>query len=76
MRLWWRASSDWRRSCGRPRTALAAPAAASPEHPVAFCCAEFGVHGSLPIYSGGLGILAGDILKEASDWRCRWSASA
>jgi starch phosphorylase len=40
---------------------------ASPEHPVAFCCAEFGVHGSLPIYSGGLGILAGDILKEASD---------
>jgi len=41
--------------------------AARPEHPVAFCCAEFGVHGSLPIYSGGLGILAGDILKEASD---------
>ena len=41
--------------------------AASPEHPVAFCCAEFGVHGSLPIYSGGLGVLAGDILKEASD---------
>ena len=38
-----------------------------PQHPVAFCCAEFGVHGSLPIYSGGLGILAGDILKEASD---------
>ncbi|HSB25361.1 MAG TPA: alpha-glucan family phosphorylase [Burkholderiaceae bacterium] len=35
--------------------------------PVAFCCAEFGVHGSLPIYSGGLGVLAGDILKEASD---------
>jgi len=43
------------------------PGAASPEHPVAFCCAEFGVHGSLPIYSGGLGVLAGDILKEASD---------
>jgi starch phosphorylase len=41
--------------------------AASPERPIAFCCAEFGVHGSLPIYSGGLGILAGDILKEASD---------
>ena len=30
-------------------------------------CAEFGVHESLPIYSGGLGILAGDVLKEASD---------
>jgi starch phosphorylase len=41
--------------------------AVGPEHPVAFCCAEFGVHGSLPIYSGGLGVLAGDILKEASD---------
>jgi starch phosphorylase len=41
--------------------------AISAEHPVAFCCSEFGVHGSLPIYSGGLGVLAGDILKEASD---------
>ena len=49
----------------RERPWLAGPA--SPQHPVAFCCAEFGVHGSLPIYSGGLGILAGDILKEASD---------
>ena len=37
------------------------------EGPVAFLCAEFGVHASLPIYSGGLGVLAGDILKEASD---------
>ncbi len=35
--------------------------------PVAFLCAEFGVHASLPLYSGGLGVLAGDILKEASD---------
>jgi starch phosphorylase len=34
---------------------------------VAYFCAEFGVHRSLPIYSGGLGALAGDILKEASD---------
>src|SRR5919199_438406 len=33
----------------------------------AFFCAEYGVHASLPIYSGGLGALAGDILKEASD---------
>ncbi len=40
---------------------------ATPEHPIAFMCAEFGVHGSLPVYSGGLGALAGDILKEASD---------
>jgi starch phosphorylase len=38
-----------------------------PERPVAFLCAEFGLHVSLPVYSGGLGALAGDILKEASD---------
>jgi len=35
--------------------------------PVAYLCAEYGVHASLPIYSGGLGVLAGDTLKEASD---------
>jgi glycogen phosphorylase len=35
--------------------------------PVVFMCAEFGFHQSMPIYSGGLGVLAGDILKEASD---------
>ena len=35
--------------------------------PLAFMCAEFAVHASLPIYSGGLGALAGDFLKQASD---------
>jgi len=35
--------------------------------PVAYFCAEFGIHNSLPLYSGGLGILAGDHLKSASD---------
>ena len=34
---------------------------------IAYLCAEFGIHNSLPIYSGGLGILAGDTCKEASD---------
>lgn len=34
---------------------------------IAYFCAEFGVHHSLPNYSGGLGILAGDHLKSASD---------
>ena len=34
---------------------------------VAYFSAEFGVHNSLPIYSGGLGVLAGDHCKEASD---------
>lgn len=36
---------------------------------VAYFCAEFGLHESLPIYSGGLGILAGDHCKTASDMR-------
>ena len=39
----------------------------TPANPVAYFCAEFGVHNSLPLYSGGLGILAGDHLKSASD---------
>jgi starch phosphorylase len=39
----------------------------TPLRPAAYFCAEYGVHTSLPIYSGGLGILAGDHLKSASD---------
>jgi glycogen phosphorylase len=35
--------------------------------PVAYFSAEFGLHESIPIYSGGLGLLAGDHLKSASD---------
>jgi len=41
-----------------------------PEHSdktIAYFSAEFGLHESLPIYSGGLGILSGDHCKEASD---------
>jgi len=39
-----------------------------PEHDlVAYFCAEFGLHESFPVYSGGLGILAGDHCKAASD---------
>jgi len=34
---------------------------------IAYFCAEFGIHECLPIYAGGLGILAGDHLKSASD---------
>lgn len=52
---------------------LASPAitrgGVTPERPVAFVCAEFGIHRSLPIYQGGLGVLAGDVLKGASDLR-------
>src|SRR5213080_3215977 len=39
------------------------------ESPVAYFCAEYGIHNSLPLYSGGLGMLAGDHLKSASDLR-------
>ncbi len=53
--------------------ALARPCVPAPpadrDAPVAFLCAEYGVHLSLPVYAGGLGVLAGDLLKEASD-RC------
>jgi starch phosphorylase len=42
-------------------------AGARAEHPVAYFCAEFGIHCSLPIYGGGLGVLAGDLLKAAAD---------
>jgi starch phosphorylase len=37
------------------------------DNPVAYFSMEFGLHETLPIYSGGLGVLAGDHLKEASD---------
>jgi starch phosphorylase len=36
-------------------------------HPVAYLCSEFAIHCSLPLYGGGLGVLAGDVLKAASD---------
>ena len=35
--------------------------------PVAYFSAEFGIHESVPIYSGGLGVLSGDHVKSASD---------
>ena len=47
---------SWYSRQGKPLTA-----------PVAYLCTEFGVHSSVPFYSGGLGILAGDHLKSASD---------
>jgi starch phosphorylase len=37
------------------------------ERPVAYFCSEFGAHCSLALYGGGLGVLAGDTLKAASD---------
>jgi starch phosphorylase len=52
-----------------PSWPLDASPVITPQNPVAYFCAEFGVHNSLPLYSGGLGILAGDHLKSASDLR-------
>ena len=40
---------------------------ASADRPIAYFCAEYGIHESLHLYAGGLGILAGDHLKSASD---------
>jgi starch phosphorylase len=53
-------SSHWYATKGDSSQTLA-------KAPVAYFCAEFGLHESFNIYSGGLGILAGDHCKEASD---------
>jgi starch phosphorylase len=37
------------------------------QQPIAYFSTEFGLHESLPIYAGGLGVLSGDVLKEGSD---------
>jgi starch phosphorylase len=49
------------------RTWGAANAGVLRPRPVGYFSAEFGLHESLPIYSGGLGVLAGDHVKSASD---------
>jgi len=49
------------------RTWGAAHAGVLRPRPVGYFSAEFGLHESLPIYSGGLGVLAGDHVKSASD---------
>ncbi len=49
------------------RTWAATNAGVLRPRPVAYFSAEFGLHESLPIYSGGLGVLAGDHIKSASD---------
>ncbi len=49
------------------RAAAQADPAASLPGPIAYFCAEYGIHESMQIYSGGLGILAGDHCKSASD---------
>ncbi|MBW7930750.1 MAG: alpha-glucan family phosphorylase [Gammaproteobacteria bacterium] len=50
------------------------PAGLRDDDLIAYFCAEFGFHDSAPLYSGGLGILAGDHCKSASDMRLRFVA--
>ena len=64
-----------RSRCCRPSTPICrrrAPAADAPL--TAYFCAEYGFHESFPIYSGGLGVLAGDHCKAASDERMNFVA--
>jgi len=51
-------------STGSPRVRLRA------ERPIGYFCAEYGFHESLGIYSGGLGVLAGDHISPPATWRC------
>ena len=52
---------------GTPDTWFRRHDATLPDRPIAYFCAEFGLHNSVPIYSGGLGVLAGDHCKSSSD---------
>jgi starch phosphorylase len=45
----------------------ARPIGGQTPRPAAYFCSEFGAHASLALYGGGLGVLAGDTLKAASD---------
>ena len=53
----------------------AGPGRTTSAHPVAFFCAEYAVHTSLPIYSGGLGVLPATSSRRRRTSRSRWSGS-
>ena len=59
--------ADLRRYLTEERWSLPAEDADLPAGSIAYFCAEYGLTAALPQYSGGLGILAGDHLKTASD---------
>ena len=62
------ARADRRCGAARRRRAAAAPTRSERDRgTTAFLCAEYAIHCSLPVYSGGLGALAGDLVKQASD---------
>ena len=58
---------DFEKYLGRQDTYGKTGPAAAIKNPIAYFSAEFGFHESIPNYSGGLGILAGDHCKSASD---------
>jgi glucan phosphorylase len=64
------ASESWKRRAEdlllRRQEFLVSPAKVKTPR-TAYFCMEYGLHESLPIYSGGLGMLAGDHLRSASD---------
>ena len=68
----WRAIA--RRSKRSMPTCKVAPPADADDRWSAYFCAEYGFHESFPIYSGGLGVLAGDYCKAASDERANFVA--
>ena len=58
---------DFEKYLGRQNTYGKTGPAAAIRNPIAYFSAEFGFHESIPNYSGGLGILAGDHCKSASE---------
>src|SRR6266566_444730 len=67
LRLYDAVSAATARTASAAGTWFAASYPGLVDRPVAYFCAEFGLHNSVPIYSGGLGVLAGDHCKAASD---------
>lgn len=65
--LYDRACADLERALTREGTWFGHTFPQHDHRPVAYFSAEFAVHNSVPIYSGGLGVLAGDHCKTASD---------
>jgi glycogen phosphorylase len=59
--------AQYEHDLGRPDTLIATTYPELANKTIAYFSAEYGLHTSLPIYSGGLGILAGDHIKTASD---------
>ncbi len=62
-----RVNHDFQRYMSAPTTWYDKNHGSQAQSPVAYFCLEFGLTECLPIYSGGMGVLAGDYLKSASD---------